>query len=107
MIINISFKFYYNFNQFHQTGGAVNAQIASQDNSTGNSTDNSTTPWDFAALCKTGQCPTGWNTEEESCSLNMEDLEETAAKERCAKYRGVLVTASQGRYQCKGEPNLR
>ena len=99
---------YYNFNQFHQTGGAVNAQIASQDNSTatGNSTDNSTTPWDFAALCKTGQCPTGWNTEEESCVFNMKDLEETLARERCGKYRGDFSTTTQGGYQCKGLPNI-
>ena len=72
-----------------------------------NTTDNSSSPWDFAALCETGQCPAGWNTEEESCSLNMEDLEETAAKERCAKYRGDFSTATQGRYQCKGGPNKR
>ena len=69
---------------------------------TGNSTDNSTSPWDFAALCETGQCPTGWNTEEESCDLNMEDLEKTAARERCGKYRGKFSTATKGRYQCKG-----
>ena len=72
---------------------------------TNNSTENSTSPWDFADLCETGQCPAGWNTEEESCSLNMEDLEETEAKERCAKHRGVLVTATQGKYECKGGPN--
>ena len=69
---------------------------------TDNSTDNSSSPWDFAALCETGQCPAGWNTEEVSCELNMEDLEETAARERCAKYRGDFSTATQGRYQCKG-----
>ena len=76
---------------------------------TGNSTDNSTTPWDFAALCKTGQCPTGWNTEEESCVFNMKDLEETLARERCGKYRGDFrfSTTTQGEYQCKGLPNFR
>ena len=78
----------------------------------GNSTDNSTSPWDFAALCKTGQCPAGWNTEEESCVFNTfcvlcNDLEETMARERCGKYRGDFSTTTQGRYQCKGLPNIR
>ena len=73
----------------------------------GNLTDNSTSPWDFAALCETGQCPAGWNTEEENCIFNMNGLEETVARERCGKYRGDFSKATQGRYQCKGLPNIR
>ena len=73
---------------------------------TGNSTDNSTSPWDFAALCETGQCPAGWIREEESCVINMVGLEETAAREKCGRFRGDFSAVTQGSYQCKGLLNF-
>ena len=72
-------------------------------------TDNSTeptSPWDFAGLCETGQCPAGWNSEEESCVINLVGLEETAARERCGRFRGDFSPATQGSYHCKGLLNF-
>ena len=37
----------------------------------------------------------------------MEDLEETAARERCGRFRGDFSPATQGSYHCKGGSNIR
>ena len=66
----------------------------------------STSPWDFAGLCETGECPAGWNREEESCVINLIGLEETVAREECGKYRGDFSSATQDRFQCKGGANF-
>ena len=67
---------------------------------------NSTSPWDFAGLCETGQCPAGWNKEGESCVLDLIGLEESAAREECGKYRGDFSSASRGSFRCKGGANI-
>ena len=66
----------------------------------------SSSPWEFAGLCKTGHCPAGWNREEESCVINLIGLEETVAREECGKYRGDFSSATQDSFQCKGGANL-
>ena len=66
----------------------------------------STSPWEFADLCETGQCPAGWNREEESCVINLIGLQESVAREECGKYRGDFSSATQDRFQCKGGANL-
>ena len=77
---------------------------------TNNSTENSTSPWDFAVLCETGQCPAGWIREEESCVINMVGLGETEAREECGRFRGdfslQFSPVTQGSYQCKGLLNF-